>query len=223
LVVIVKFVVGTPYADFDEYLADFDNDQHVTVADAVVLVNKLANGQAEVNLDAPGYVMDDEETVMLTKDVNNVISLCLNSSFRYSAFQFDLTLPELSDVEQVQLTARRQGHQLVYNKVGDNTYRFVAFSIQNNIFQGTEGSVINILAGNPDCEGISASNIRFITADGAIHLFDTVEAAQPTAIAEVMSSGKTSEEGVYYTLSGMRVDRPGKGVYILNGKKVIIK
>ena len=220
---IVKFVVGTPYADFDEYLADFDNDQHVTVADAVVLVNKLANGQAEVNLDAPGYVMDDEETVMLTKDVNNVISLCLNSSFRYSAFQFDLTLPELSDVEQVQLTARRQGHQLVYNKVGDNTYRFVAFSIQNNIFQGTEGSVINILAGNPDCEGISASNIRFITADGAIHLFDTVEAAQPTAIAEVMSSGKTSEEGVYYTLSGMRVDRPGKGVYILNGKKVIIK
>ena len=220
---IVKFVLGTPYTSFDEFLADFDDDQHVTVADAVVLVNKLANGQAEVNLDANSYVMDDEETVTLTKDINNVISLCLSSSQRYAAFQFDLTLPEASDVEQVQLTARRQGHQMLYNKVGENTYRFVAFSIQNNCFQGVDGAVINIKAGNPDCEDITASNIRFITADGAMHLFDAVAAAQPTAIVEVMDSAKTYEDGVYYNLNGMRVDRPGKGVYILNGKKVIIK
>ena len=220
---IVKFILGTPYTSFDEFLADFDDDQHVTVADAVALVNKLANGQAEVNLDANSYVMDDEETVTLTKDINNVISLCLSSSQRYVAFQFDLTLPEASDVEQVQLTARRQGHQMLYNKVGENTYRFVAFSIQNNCFQGVDGAVINIKAGNPDCEDITASNIRFITADGAMHLFDAVAAAQPTAIVEVMGSDKTYEDGVYYNLNGMRVDRPGKGVYILNGKKVIIK
>jgi hypothetical protein len=31
------------------------------------------------------------------------------------------------------------------------------------------------------------------------------------------------ENGVYYNLNGVRVDRPTKGVYIMNGKKVIIK
>ena len=31
------------------------------------------------------------------------------------------------------------------------------------------------------------------------------------------------EDGVYYTLNGVRVDHPSKGVYIFNGKKVVIK
>ena len=30
-------------------------------------------------------------------------------------------------------------------------------------------------------------------------------------------------EGVYYNLQGQRVDKPGKGLYILNGKKVVIR
>jgi hypothetical protein len=30
-------------------------------------------------------------------------------------------------------------------------------------------------------------------------------------------------EGVYYNLQGQRVDKPGKGLYILNGKKVVVK
>ena len=31
------------------------------------------------------------------------------------------------------------------------------------------------------------------------------------------------EEGVYYDLNGRRVETPSKGIYILNGKKVVIK
>ena len=30
-------------------------------------------------------------------------------------------------------------------------------------------------------------------------------------------------DGVYYNLQGLRVDKPGKGVFIRNGKKVVIK
>ena len=42
-----------------------------------------------------------------------------------------------------------------------------------------------------------------------------------TAIHETMQSLK--EDGVYYTLQGQRVEKPGKGIYIKNGKKVVIK
>lgn len=35
--------------------------------------------------------------------------------------------------------------------------------------------------------------------------------------------GNTQNDGIYYDLSGRRVEKPSKGVYIVNGKKVVIK
>ena len=44
-----------------------------------------------------------------------------------------------------------------------------------------------------------------------------------TGIDTVTESGKDSDDAPYYNLNGMRVNKPTKGVYIHNGKKVIIK
>ena len=41
-----------------------------------------------------------------------------------------------------------------------------------------------------------------------------------TAIDEVKS---TKQDGVFYNLNGMRVNAPQKGIYILNGKKIVVK
>ena len=49
---------------------------------------------------------------------------------------------------------------------------------------------------------------------------------EPTAIDGIPVDSSTlirGEEGVYYTLQGVRVEHPGKGLYIYNGKKVFIK
>ena len=92
-----------------------------------------------------------------------------------------------------------------------------------NTFSDREGSVVNIKAGNPDYDDILVTNIKFITPDGSIHMFDDVAVAQPTGIVEMENISTAREDGVYYNLNGVRVDRPTKGVYIVNGKKVIIK
>ena len=42
-----------------------------------------------------------------------------------------------------------------------------------------------------------------------------------TGINEVVKANDTTD--VYYTLSGVRVQKPTKGLYILNGKKVVVK
>ena len=223
---VVKFVVGKPYERFDEYLADFDDDQFVTVADAVLLTRMIADGKAAPNLNAnPGLFdgEDIEESLTLTKDVNNVVSLCLESSVPYTAFQFDLTLPGVDEIELARLSGRKSGHQLMWNKVGEDTYRFAAISFNNNIFRDVRGAIVNIKGGNPDCDEIKATNIVFITADGEMHRFGQVMAAMPTGIAEVIGEEQAASDNSFYTLSGVRVERPGKGVYIVNGKKVIIK
>lgn len=45
---------------------------------------------------------------------------------------------------------------------------------------------------------------------------------ETTGINEVNAAG-TSEDGAYYTLQGMKTVKPAKGVFIHNGKKVVIK
>lgn len=219
---IVKFVVDTPADVFDQYLADFDEDDDVTVADAVVLVNMIAEDRAAVIINYAPVQMEVDEELILTKDVNNTLSLSLNSLMPYTAFQFDLTLPEGSDINMAKLSARMKGHQMMYHQIGEHTWRFVALSLANKQFAEHEGALLHIQAGNPDTDEVAVSNIRFITTDGNTHLFDTVSSATPTDIVEMATSG-AREDGVYYDLSGVRVSSPGKGLYILNGKKVIIK
>jgi hypothetical protein len=44
----------------------------------------------------------------------------------------------------------------------------------------------------------------------------------PTAIDEVKSAAQpVKADNVYYNLNGQRVEKPTKGIYILNGKKVL--
>ena len=69
-----------------------------------------------------------------------------------------------------------------------------------------------------------AANRAYLTADGAAARSITVvyDDDELTGIKSV-ESGKVQAEGVYYDLSGRRVAQPTKGLYIVNGKKVIIK
>ena len=57
----------------------------------------------------------------------------------------------------------------------------------------------------------SAAKISFFSLDGTVTAIEGVE-------AEAAEGGK-----VFYNLSGQRVENPAKGLYIVNGKKVIIK
>lgn len=57
----------------------------------------------------------------------------------------------------------------------------------------------------------SAAKISFFSIDGE------------TVGIEGIESNEEAEEDVYYTISGQRVTAPTKGLYIKNGKKVIVK
>ena len=56
-----------------------------------------------------------------------------------------------------------------------------------------------------------ASNMSFFSLDDGTTGIESVEAVEAEA------------DGVYYNLSGQRVSNPTRGIYILNGKKVIVK
>ena len=59
-------------------------------------------------------------------------------------------------------------------------------------------------------EGFNGDNVRFFVSDGVTQT--------EIQIPELMPN-----DGEYYNLNGLRVETPSKGIYIKNGKKVVVK
>lgn len=73
-----------------------------------------------------------------------------------------------------------------------------------------------------DADGneITVTDGKFIMPAKAVTV--TVTFKLSTGISNI-SAGKSLEGAVIYDLNGKRVEKPGKGLYIVNGKKVVIK
>lgn len=70
--------------------------------------------------------------------------------------------------------------------------------------------------------------VRATTIDGSalsseITIPTTATGTESTGIKIITSSITKGDEGRYYNLSGQRVEHPKKGLYIVNGRKVVIK
>ncbi len=229
---IARFVVGTPAATFVQVLADVDKNGQVNIGDGVALVNVIAGDLSFAPaLMAPAMTADGDEALTLTANGNDGLSLALTNSRAYTAFQFDLYVPDGTDVAQMLLNAqRKQKHQLLYNKVEDGHYRVAAISTSNRAFNGNDGELLAITLDGFTSDDIAMRNILFFDAAGNSYQFDDISMmndAGTTGIAErndVMEESAGSDI-IIYDLQGRKVEKSNltKGLYIVNGKKVVIK
>ena len=68
-------------------------------------------------------------------------------------------------------------------------------------------------------DGLSKNQLRTFLKAGESNISVTLSLSNPTGISSVLSN---AESGMYYSLNGQRVDNPIHGIYIKNGKKVIL-
>ena len=70
-------------------------------------------------------------------------------------------------------------------------------------------------------DGLSESELRTFLKAGQNNISVTLSLTSgTTAIKSV--NGNRLEDGAYYSLNGVKVENPSKGIYIKNGKKVIL-
>ena len=217
VVEIARFVVGTPAETFEEFLADLNNDDDVNVADAVVLVNEIAG---DVNFAKPhGAPRQDlgDERLTLTENDGHSLSVSMESQRDYTAFQFDIYTNSDDNVMGLRLNTAR---------VDEGHYRVVALSEANNAFNGTNGELMNIQLDGFNTGDVTVSNIHFITTDGTDHRFDDISLSSVTGIESLTPDSSEKGDTNIYDLSGRKVSESSalqKGVYIVNGKKVVVK
>lgn len=219
---IARFVVEDPSEFFFEFLADINADGAVNLGDAVALVNDIAGDQNFVKGWAAPSTFTSNDAISLTER-GGCLSMNLENEHNYTAFQFDLFVPEDVDVAQMMLNAeRKQGHQLLYNKVESGHYRVAALSISNNDFKGNEGELLKFALNEVVDNKICIRGIHFFDAEGNDYLFDDIEGAIATRLNRP-TSAPSPYGGEIYDLQGRKREQMQRGVNIVNGKKIMVK
>lgn len=221
---IARFVVGTPAETFVEILADINYDGSVNIGDAVALVNEIAGDQNFVKAKrAPSRTAESEDALSLTL-TDEGLALVLANQRDYTAFQFDLFVPEGTDVARMLLNAeRKQKHQLLYNKVEEGHYRVAALSTSNRTFQGNDGELLNFTLEGVASGDVTIRDIHFFDTEGGDYMFCDLQSSSATEISSLKEEQTTTRPHGIYDLQGRKVETMSHGIYIVNGKKVIIK
>lgn len=213
-------VTGT----FEEH---FDVSHVVTMVNCIMNVNitaeKIAyydmNGDAELNIG---------DVILIVKSILNNSGSSASPAFRrapgrvdfaqYSAAQFELKVDKNASVKDIRLVGKMvQTHQLMYQKKDDDTYEVVTYSMSNQLMNPENGQIIEIETDGGD---VTMQNIVVATPSGETYCYQN--GGISTGIRQISNSERSA---VIFDLKGNRLD--GKeiknGLYIINGKKVVVK
>jgi hypothetical protein len=223
IVEIVNYIMEKPSDRFVAAAADLNGDGYINVTDIVKVVSIIMSANTNAPKRVSAMEMIDNE--QLTLDVNDrVYSLHLDNEAQYVASQFEIRLGDGQTLEGVLLNGERSdGHQVTYTQTGNNLYKVVVFSTENHPFNCNNGELLSFkVSGNGNVE---VSNILFVTSGETEKLFPSLYAGM-TGIDVI----KTADTMDVYSIDGRLVRRQvtntnslEKGMYIINGKKTIVK
>ena len=154
----------------------------------------------------------DGSTVELTpvQDVPAQTGVVLKGN----ASTYNIPLTSSSDTDRGSLRGSTT-NALAYNANAANDYYMLALNDAKEV-QFTKLTSGSIEAGKAYLELPKPAS-----ENAPARILNVVFAGETTGIAEVEKAGV--ENGAIYNLSGQRVNKPANGLYIMNGKKVIIK
>ena len=155
------------------------------------------------------------DVLMLTDE----LSLRLENNGNYVAAQFDVRVSDGQTIDDISLNGERSGrHLLTYAKTGENLYKVVLYSLDNSSFSGHSGELLSIrVSGNGD---VTLENIVFVTAGNAEKRFAPI-GGNVTGLKAIDNLQFTIDN--CYDLQGRRVTATKKGIYVVNGKKHVVR
>ena len=221
---IARFVVAKPSVKFREKLADLNRDNTVNIADAVTLVNYIAGDQNYVRAKTPSNLSYnyDQCQLQLLSAGQNALSLYLDGEADFTAFQFDVDVPEGTDISAIRFNGiRKDGHQLYYNKVSENSYRVTALSLSNAIFKGNMGELLQFSINGKVTDDICIHDIHFVTKNGTDITFDKLYISE--SVTGVTNANANENSDAIYDVQGRKLSKVQHGMNIVNGKIVVVK
>ena len=225
IVEIVNYIMNKPSDKFVFAAADLNGDGEVNVTDIVKVVSIIMSSSNNAPKRAAVAEMVDNDQLEMTSKDSKTLSLNLQNEGSYVASQFDVVLSAGQTLEGIQLNSKRmENHQMTYTKTDDNRYKVVIYSLNNAAYKGQSGELLNIkVAGSGD---VSVEDILFVTAGQMEKRFPPLHRGT-TGISVTTNEAETMD---IYSIDGRLIRKQAKstdglekGLYIINGKKQIVR
>ena len=228
---VANYIVGNTPEVFVEEAAD------VNASGSMIAIANIAVGNsAAPALMVPKAATNDVLSLGDYDPATGTISINLDNATAYAGFQMDVTLPQGLTLEGAELTGRAASHTLMTGVNPDGSIRLLGFSLDNNEIATGSDAIITIKvkadASIDVSQNIIISDIFFTQSNEVESVLPNVTANTTvvTAIAQVGTDG----EGVnVYDMKGVLLRQgvnPAEatkglptGVYVINGKKVLVK
>ena len=246
----VNYIAEKPSGSFCFAAADMNNNGIINVSDVNAIVNVLAEVKTPASAKKNFLATANEVTTNDKMYCSNItvapgktatLPVNLENRGKYCSFQFDILLPKGITVDSTVnqsgkvrysaslVTSRCVDHSLTSNLIRGNRYRVIVFSLSNTDVEGANGPVVNIkLKAEEDAaEGdytLKMERVVLATADEKEYYpADSESTVTVSANTGVNSISIDPSSVKVYDLQGRKVNKPTQGVYIVNGKKVVIK
>ena len=219
---IVDYIMYKFPKPFDFTLADVNADGMIDAADVMSVTDIiLTNSGSERNIVATD--IDENDTFTFTYG-DKGIDMLLSNTTCYKALQMDVVVDaDIQFSEILPGEARAAGFEVAYTKIADGRYRMVMYSPESKNIDSKEGTIARFISEKLP-EQVKLTSIVMVTSDLKRTTLSDVDYKLPTGIEEITSDIK---DNVIYTLEGVRVNNTlnnlQRGVYIVNGKKVIVR
>ena len=195
---VVNFTMNEDATPEEMALYDMNNDMELNIGDVILVVKAVLNQVDNGNSKA-------REFVDLTK---------------YTAAQFEVKVPhgvQVNDIRPVKSMAR--SHQVMCLQTDADTYAVVLYSLSNQLLAPEDGNLIEVYMSGEDSERMEVLNMKAAKPTG-----ETVRCYGSSAATsmKVVDNRENSEK--VYDLRGIRRDgSQKKGIYIINGKKTVVR
>ena len=233
---VANYIVGITPEVFVEEAADVNASGSINITDLIAIANIAVGNSSAPALMAPKAATNDVLSIGDYDPATGTIAINLENATPYAGFQMDVSLPQGLTLEGAELTGRAASHTLMTGVNPDGSIRLLGFSIDNDeIATGSDAIITLKVMANASLdayENIIISDIFFTQSNEVESVLPNVTANAPvvTAIAQV---GSDSEGVDVYDMKGVLV-RQGvnlseaakglpTGVYVINGKKVLVK
>lgn len=205
IVEIVNYIMGKPSAIFVQAAADLNGDGEINVTDIVKVVSIIMDTNSN---SAPLHRSAMNGNLTLSGK-GLLKTAMVQHAEQFTAAQFDIILADGQDIDDISLNSNSD-HYLTWKMTKEGTCRVLVYSLTNSVFDIEGGELMSI--------SLSGVNGRI-----AVENMILVSAYNNATGISKMTSDKSAEN--WYTLDGRKMDsQPSKkGVYIKNGKKLVVK
>jgi len=225
----VNKILNNAAEDFIFSAADMNDDNEIMINDVVMIVNTILGTSTTTAALAPRH-MNAFETLSVADSRTaygmTEFGITLSNASRYTAMQFDMELADGTDIADIKVSMPTD-HSVAYRRIDDTTVRVVVTSLTNEAL--AEGAQLCISMKDAAGKTVAFTNGRAAYNNGQMVgiMPGSTVLGGTTGIDGVNAGFAPSDvysiDGRIVKKNATTLDGLQPGVYVVNGRKVVVE